>query len=78
MGPAAFKTMRWRSVSWWPGEFDRVRRSPTRLRGSKAYSMPALKVSVPDFAVESIENPPLRLKPTARAPPRANVSWSMS
>ncbi|MDE0443963.1 MAG: hypothetical protein OXL38_17865 [Gammaproteobacteria bacterium] len=50
------------------------RRSATKPRGSMAYSMPAWKVSLPDFAVESMENPPLRLNPTALAPPRAKVS----
>ena len=34
--------------------------------------------SCPNLAVESIVNPPLRLKPTAVAPARSNVTWSTS
>ena len=42
------------------------------------YSTLPAKAFVPDLAVESIVNPPLRLKPTAVAPARSNVTWSTS
>ena len=78
IGPPKVATARWRSVSCPATGSRTVSGSASRSGGSTVYSTLPLKELVPDLAVESIVNPPLRLKPTAVAPARSNVTWSTS